>query len=80
MDQVWIKLIYIHTLREQVLQLRRLDGCTLRSRKAAVRQSCLIAALPIVSPSLCLLSRFLANNAISWTSSVLSSICRDGEL
>ena len=31
-------------------------------RKGVMCQDCLTAALPIVSPSLCLLSRFLANN------------------
>ena len=33
-----------------------------KSFKAAVRQSCLTAALPIVLPLLCLMSCFLANN------------------
>ena len=31
-------------------------------QKSVMCQDCLTAALPIVSPSLCLLSRFLANN------------------
>ena len=56
-------------------------------RKGVMCQHCLTAALPIVLPSLCLLFHFLANNgngklsltAISCTSRVLSSICRDGE-
>ena len=56
--------------------------------KRAVRNSCFTAALPIVSPSLCLLFRFLAKNsnsrlfldAISCSSRLSSRICRDGQL
>ena len=58
------------------------------SRKGVMCQDCLTAALPIVSPSICLLSRFLAYNGNGrfsladtlCTSRVLSSIFRDGEL
>ena len=51
--------IYVHTLHKQVLQLHKVNGCTLRRRKVAVRQSCLTAALPIVSSSLCLSCRLV---------------------
>ena len=56
-------------------------------RKGVMCQHCLTAALPIVLPSLCLLSRFLANNgkgrlslAISCTTWPLSRIYRDAEI
>ena len=52
---IYIYIIYVRTLC-------KLDGCTLCRRKVAVRQSCHTAALPIVLPSLCLLSPFCANN------------------
>ena len=58
----FIYAIYVCTLHKQVLQLCKLDCCTLCRCKAAVRQSCLAAALPIVLLALCLLSCFLANN------------------
>ena len=57
-------------------------------RKGVMCQDCLTAAFPIVSPPLCLLSRFLANNSNGRLSldgcfvhqQSVVSICRDGEL
>ena len=52
--------ICVRTLCKQVLQLHKLDAAPCAGVKQQLETSCLTAVLPIVSTSLCLLSRFLA--------------------